>query len=157
MRKINLFCFVEISFLSYCCCINSFFYANECSYIMSQDILPIIETFWSHALFDFLCVYICGDHYIKHERENFKSYFSFSFLLSNNKPSKNTVSSGNRTQRPNTDFPGQHSDHWAIETHSPHVLFDGRIMIMLLNDYVLLFDRSCERPVKLGQHSLLKR
>jgi hypothetical protein len=30
-------------------------------------------------------------------------------------------------------------------------------MIMLLNDYVLLFDRSCERPVKLGQHSLLKR
>ncbi len=70
---------------------------------------------------------------------NLKDYFLFLFLLSNNKPSKNTVSSGNRTQQSKTDFPGQHSDHWVIETHSPHVFFD----------------RNCEWPVKLGQHSLL--
>jgi len=28
-------------------------------------------------------------------------------------------------------------------------------MIMLFDDYVLLFDRSCEWPVKLGQHPLM--
>ena len=44
----------------------------------------------------------------KLSKEN-KDYFFFIFL-SNNKPSKNTVSSGNRTQQPKTDFPGQHSD-----------------------------------------------
>jgi hypothetical protein len=53
----------------------------------------------------------CSKQLNVRKRNFLRSYFSFlSFCRITNRR-KNTVSSGNRTHRPKTDYPGQHSDH----------------------------------------------